>query len=538
MAAEAALGALCVGLAWVHPLAVVPAVLAMVALPVSSWRRGAERSLGLQVEQIDRLRRAEVALAAAESTETAARELCDHAMALLGASSAVVLIEGPDDTIRVTAGEADERLGSVYADGSRMRLLEVDGVPVGSIAVGARTDGAPYTERDERILDALGQGVSSALHRLALFEEVRAERQTLADVLGSSSDGIFSAGPEHRIRSWNPAMERITGIPAGKALDEACCSVFRPFDADGTPLFGVACPGRMGRPTENLAVRLTDLDGEERWLTCTWSTMSDGGYVVVARDVTAQKKVEDAKADFLANISHELRTPLTPIQGFLDTLLRQDARFGDDERRRIYQLMLQQSHRMERLVKDLLEATTLDDTIGFLLPEAVDWGEAVERVVDQFRRQDPSRELEVVVRRGVPRVVADPARAEQVLANLLSNACKFTPPGSPVEVLVERRGQSVVTTVTDHGPGIPPSDRERVFERFTRLGDHLTRPEGGAGLGLYVARRLVEAMGGRIAAEGGADGGAVLRFSLPVHSRRAPARAVRRPVSAEARRGD
>src|SRR3954454_24996521 len=212
------------------------------------FRRG-HRGDGLAVDEIDHLRRAELALASAATTDAAVRELSKHAMALLDAPAAVVIIEGVNDTVRMEAGDTTGH--SIYHAGSRMRLLESDGVPCGSIAVAARP-GRPYTERDERVLDALGERVSSTLHRIALFETVQAEQRTLADVLGLSSDGIFSVGADRRVRSWNPAMAKLTGTSAIVALGQHCCSVFRPLDEHGEPLFGASCPGRTGDVAEVL----------------------------------------------------------------------------------------------------------------------------------------------------------------------------------------------------------------------------------------------------------------------------------------------
>ena len=189
---------------------------------------------------MDRLRQAELALAAAKSTEESARELADHAIALLGAPSAIVIIEGIGDTVRVTAGEPTA--GSVFGAGSRMRLLDDDGVPCGSIAVSARADGRPYTAQQESMLDALAQRVSSTLHRVSLFTEVQSERRTLADVLESSSDGIFTVGLDLAVRSWNPAMARILGVPAADAIGHPVGAVFRPVSEDGR------APARPRRP--------------------------------------------------------------------------------------------------------------------------------------------------------------------------------------------------------------------------------------------------------------------------------------------------
>jgi PAS domain S-box-containing protein len=477
------------------------------------FRRG-ERGDGLAVDEIDRLRRAELALASAATTDAAVRELCKHAMALLDAPAAVVIIEGVSDTVRMEAGDATGH--SIYDPGSRMRLLSSDGVPCGSIAVAAR-DGRPYTERDERILDALGERVSSTLHRLSLFEAVQAEQRTLADVLGSSSDGIFSVGSDMRVRSWNPAMARLTGTSEVVAVGQHCCTVFRPRDEAGEAMFGATCPARTGDETEVL-VQLEVADGKPMWLNCAFSKMSDGGCVVIARDVTTRKQVDDEKADFLATVSHELRTPLTPIKGFLQTLLHRDHEFRDDERQHIYEVMLREEQRLERLVHQLLQATSLDHAEALVLTETLDWDAAVREQVDHVSRTDPTREYSVLIASDLPRVVADEQLARQVLANLLSNAAKFSPDGAAVGVGVAHDGHRVVTTVADRGPGVPSADRERIFDKFTRLGDHLTRPQQGVGLGLYIVRRSVEAMGGTAWVDDAPGGGAAFSFSLPVAS--------------------
>jgi len=313
-----------------------PRLLPFVAVPAAAaWvmSRRLEAESGLQIDQMDRLRQAELALAAAKSTEESARELADHAIALLGAPSAIVIIEGIGDTIRVTAGEPTG--GSVFGTGSRMRLLDDDGVPCGSIAVSARADGRPYTAQQEGMLDALAQRVSSTLHRVSLFTEVQSERRTLADVLESSSDGIFTVGLDLAVRSWNPAMARILGVPEADAIGRPVGAVFRPVSEDGRPRYGHADPGRRGED-EVALVRVEGAGGEERWLTCSWSPLSEGGYAVVARDDTERKKLQDDKDGWIAQVSHELRTPLTPIKGFLHTLQRRDDQFTPEDRQRIY----------------------------------------------------------------------------------------------------------------------------------------------------------------------------------------------------------
>jgi PAS domain S-box-containing protein len=415
----------------------------------------------------------------------------------------------------VSLGDA----GTVFGDGSRMRLLDDDGVPCGSIAVSARADGRPYTRQQERMLDALAQRVSSTLHRLSLFTNVQTERRTLSDVLESSSDGIFTVGLDMAVRSWNPAMARIVGVSTADALGKPIGSVFRPVGEDGQPRYGHADPGRAGRP-ETALVSVSDAGGEERWLTCSWAPLSEGGYVVVARDDTERKKLQDDKDGWIAQVSHELRTPLTPIKGFLHTLQRRDAQFGPEDRQRIYEVMLREEARLEDLVGSLLQATSIDQRGVVVLAEALDWPTIVEQQADLYRRTDPTRTITVDVAPDVGEVVADRTLATGVVANLLSNALKYSPEGSAVQVTVRSDGDKVETVVRDAGPGIAPDDRERIFDKFTRLGDHLTRPQQGVGLGLYIARRSLEQMGGRIWCDAAPEGGAAFHVALPAHEPR------------------
>lgn len=476
---------------------------------------GSARRISLTDQELDQLRSAELALSRATDTHEAARELADHAIELLGARAAVVLIEGIGDTVRVAAGPTAAE--DVYGSGSRMRLLDDAGVPCGSIAVSARSDGRSYTPRHERILDALAERVSTTLHQVSLFTEVQAERKKLADLIGSSSDGIFSVGSDLRVRSWNPAMQRITGVSPKGALGRHVTESFRPVDVEGNARHGAADPGRSGEVGEAVLVSI-DVSDEQRWLTCSYAPLTDGGYVVIARDDTERKKLQDDKDGWIAQVSHELRTPLTPIKGFLHTLAKRDAELTSADRTKIYEIMLREEQRLEDLVNSLLRSTQLDQ--GGLVVEArpLDWEAVVTHQVDLFARQDPSRPFQAHIRDDVPAVLVEEGLAVGVLTNLLSNALKYADVGSPIEVTVSVDGDEVVTTVIDHGPGVPRSDADRIFEKFTRLGDHLTRRQQGVGLGLYIARRSAEALGGRIWVDATPGGGATFAFTLPAVS--------------------
>jgi signal transduction histidine kinase len=237
--------------------------------------------------------------------------------------------------------------------------------------------------------------------------------------------------------------------------------------------------------------------------------------VVVVRDVTRERQTDELKADFVASVSHELRTPLTPIKGFLMTLLREDRDFAQDRRREYYKLMLMQSQRLERLIEDLLEVTRLEAGAGLVDATAIDAVDLVRQVVDRFTSEDRDRTVHVVAPDHAVYCRGDWMRIDQVLGNLLSNALRYAPPHEPVEVRLVPQGREVVFEVRDWGPGIPIDEQSRIFERFHRVGHYMTREPGGAGLGLYLAKRLVEAMGGRIWVSSRLGHGSVFSFALP-----------------------
>lgn len=217
--------------------------------------------------------------------------------------------------------------------------------------------------------------------------------------------------------------------------------------------------------------------------------------------------------ELIAQVAHELRTPLTPMRGFLHTLQRRDGELTTADRQQIYEVLLREEARLEALVSTLLEATTPGHTRS-AAREVLDWPRLVSEQAAVARAGDPARTITVTDQTAARGVLADAHLAVGVLANLLANALAHSPAGSPVEVVTTLDDDSVVTTVSDHGAGVPPADRDRIFERFVRVGEG--RPvRRGVGLGLFIARRSMLAMDGAIWCEETPGGGARFAFRLP-----------------------
>jgi signal transduction histidine kinase len=224
-------------------------------------------------------------------------------------------------------------------------------------------------------------------------------------------------------------------------------------------------------------------------------------------------QLERLRRDLVANVSHELKTPISALRAHLENLLDGVER-PDPE---TLQVMLAQSERLGRLVDQLLDLSRLESGDVPLHREPVALGPLVSEVVSEIEVASAGHDvaLERAVPEGLPDVYADRERIHQVLFNLLDNAVRFTPAGGRVTVSAERSDGSVDVHVTDTGPGIPPEHLPRLFERFYRADPARSQKEGGTGIGLAIARSVVEAHGGRIWAESVVGVGSTFRFTLP-----------------------
>ena len=243
-----------------------------------------------------------------------------------------------------------------------------------------------------------------------------------------------------------------------------------------------------------------------------------GGAVLVLHDITDLRRADRVRRDFVANVSHELRTPLTAVRGYVEALV--DGGADQAEARRFLEIIGRHTLRMERLVRDLLRLARLDAG-----------QEAVERVpcpVDALFAGVETDLASVIEARGqtVDRRIApdaaavpgDPAKLHDALRNLLENATHYAPEGGRIVMAAERRGDRVMLTVADDGPGIPEADLSRVFERFYRVDKARSRgakDPGGTGLGLAIVKHLIELHGGRVHAANRPEGGAIFTIELP-----------------------
>ncbi len=254
------------------------------------------------------------------------------------------------------------------------------------------------------------------------------------------------------------------------------------------------------------------------------------GAAEIASDVTerqrlyervdaARREAEEANATklrFLGMVSHELRTPLTSIKGFLTTLLADDVVWPAEQQREFLQIADEEADKLTALVEQLLDLSRLQAGHLEIQPLPVRIAHIVDIAAAQLAVLASRHQLRIQLNDGLPTVLADSERIAQVLANLVANAVKFSPPGSPITLTARQVDGDVLMSVSDEGRGIVPENRDIVFEAFRQIErDSGGRTMGGAGLGLAICKGLVEAHGGRIWIEDTPPPGTTVSFTLP-----------------------
>lgn len=393
-----------------------------------------------------------------------------------------------------------------------------------------REAGAAFTNDELRLTEAVAAQAAVVLHNARLHSQAIAMAANLHAVLESIEQGVLMTGSDGRIRFANQRLgalldldaTTLTGRLKREAVDNELAGRTRVPAAFMARLYWldahpgeaitdeVTLTGASGRTLERYAGPLRDpRDGA---LT---------GRIEVYTDVTETRRLERAKDEFLATASHELKTPITTLGGYLELLQHQLARIeGPDLDRLIRYTSTAQSElrRLRRLSEDLLEVARIQAGRLSLHPAPLDLAALTRETVARFAGRPGLRErgYQIVCRAAGPiQGYCDAFRIEQVLTNLLENACKYSPDGGEVAVELRQCASEAILAVRDTGIGIAPEEQEKLFLPFYRADNASAGSPEGLGLGLYISRGIIEGHGGRMWVES-AGGGSSFQFSLPV----------------------
>jgi K+-sensing histidine kinase KdpD len=378
-----------------------------------------------------------------------------------------------------------------------------------------------FTPNDRVLLQSFADQAAIAVYNAQLYGQVSYEKQRLDALLDSAADGILILNADLTIERVNDAFERIyrkthdelvnlphndvirwASEPQGAMLDEAI--------ANGWPLTPNATLYVEGDLERDFALPLP--------VGVTYAPLLSSenklrNIIVSIRDITHFRTADEIKATFISIVSHELRTPVTLIKGYASTLRRDDAKWDKATINDSLAVIEDEADRLSKMIDDLLDASRLQAG-GLSLNRAdVSLPNLANRIAERFANQSKDHTIETDFPEKFPIILADENRIEQVIINLVSNALKYAAKGL-ITISGTTRPDQVIVCVSDEGSGIEAKDLPHIFDRFYRS-TKAAKNTKGAGLGLYLARAIVEAHGGRIWADPKPDSGARICFSLP-----------------------
>ncbi|SDW77778.1 two-component system histidine kinase PnpS [Paenibacillus sp. CF384] len=375
-----------------------------------------------------------------------------------------------------------------------------------------------HVKRNDEIGE-LGLAINAMADSLQVqMTRIHQNESQLASVLDNMISGVVMIDASGHIVLLNRRAEEVLGFSTRELVGHHFTVAKQQYELSQIIQEGI-------ERKEHLREEVTFYYPEERLLDLNLVPIfedddSFGGVLLVLQDVTAIRRLERMRSEFVANVSHELKTPITAVKGFAETLL--GGAVDDPETARSFlQIIYDESDRLNRLIGDILELSKIESRRVPLQFSPIELASFVEKTVELMRAEGLQKQIRLSYKadRDVY-VEADEDRLRQIIMNLLSNGINYTPEGGSVSIVVEPVGgdnyESVRIHISDTGIGIPKKDLPRIFERFYRVDKARSRSSGGTGLGLSIVKHLVELHKGTISVESRVGSGSTFTIELPV----------------------
>ncbi|MGQ9627565.1 MAG: GAF domain-containing protein [Anaerolineae bacterium] len=391
-----------------------------------------------------------------------------------------------------------------------------------------------FTQTHLKLVSAAAHQVATAINNAELYRLIRDQAERLGNMLRARdteasksrsilegiADGVLVTDTKGEIIVCNSASEEILGIRAGQILHRSVHEAPLYVDSERA-LHGLAFVSHW---IENMLLepRLFEerfeAEGRVTNVRITPVMMRDEclGAVALFRDITKEVEVDRLKNDFIATVSHELRTPMTNIKGYVDLLFLEMAGQINETQKHFLNIIKANTDHLTALVNDLLDISRIERGKIKLEMQPIQIEEIVSEVAESFRERlaEKNLTLKVEIPEGLPPVKGDPQRVNQILTNLLGNACRYTMSGGEITISAHKEDAFLQVDVSDTGIGIPQEDQEKIFERFYR-GEHpLVQESQGTGLGLPIVKHFVEMHGGRVWVQSEIGKGSTFSFTL------------------------
>ncbi|HUS93705.1 MAG TPA: ATP-binding protein [Patescibacteria group bacterium] len=422
------------------------------------------------------------------------------------------------------AQEADIGLTQVL----RLPLLSGETL-IGMIYV-FQTDSYRINTDAANLLQSFADQAAIAVKNARLYQAVIDEKQRLDAILEQSADGIMILDRNLTIARFNNSLGRMTGLHPADVVNERHQDIVRwkklrtELTLEAAVSNGWPLPGAAQLYVEG---DLRRSEGDEISLGITYAPLLNSrgamtNIIANVRDLTRYREEEDLQRTFISVVSHELKTPVSIIKGYAGTLGRPEAHWPQEVLQEYSAVIEEEADRLTELIDNLLEASRLQSgTFRLEVNSDVSLEKLAADTIRRFENQTNIHEFKYDFPEDFPAVCADERRLNQVFNNLISNAIKYSPDGGLIELSGRLHADYVTVSVRDSGIGIPDHEQHRIFEKFSRLDNALSRKTEGTGLGLFLTKSIVEAHGGSIwyssngrsGSEG--NGGTTFTFSIP-----------------------
>ena len=366
-----------------------------------------------------------------------------------------------------------------------------------------------YERSDERLREV-------AQENERLYQQASQEKQTLAAIMGSMSDGLVLTGIEGRVLYANVGASTMVGLPIAVLEGNSISALYealRTAAVNPAECEQALTRAQSAKPPE-VVVEIRRVGRQRAIHLRVFDVIDESGRAIgrglLLRDVTRERELDEFKTTLLAAVGHEVRTPLAAIKGHASTLLQEDVTWSLADQRHFLQTISSEADRLAQLVSNLLDLSRQEAGLLLLRRAPTSVQNLVDKIIEQMRSPDVT--IATHIPDDLPLVNVDSGRIEVVLHNLVANALLYAE--GEVRITAERRNEVVIIAVSDKGPGIDPDELPHVFERFYRARYGHQQHSGGTGLGLAICKAFIEAHGGAIWAESSTQG-TTISFSLP-----------------------
>ena len=344
------------------------------------------------------------------------------------------------------------------------------------------------------------------------------EKNKLEEILSTIIDGIIALDFNKNIILINKSAEEITGFTKQEMLGYPLEKLVHLFSDQEEILQKAYC-----QPTFNQTAKLIGKDGKQTKVNFSTAqleqtTQTGVNCILILHDIAKEEDLEKMKLDFVSMASHELRTPLTSIIGYLSVFLNENKDKVEKEEMALLEKSLTSSQQLLVLVQNLLSVNKIERDQMSVFAQPLDYLPIITKVVDDLKTQAIQKNiiLNFILPNALPKVMGDSIRLPEVITNLVANAINFTDTGGKIEVSINSSPNEITTTISDTGIGIPKEALPHLFNKFFRVSNQTQQASKGTGLGLYIAKSIIEKLGGKIWVESEGGKGSRFSFTLPI----------------------